>query len=63
MFNAKEVSDSRNGNSDRCYCGICTQWGCACTSGDGSHDQCLCDRCGDRGDGYDPDYTGDTQGS
>ena len=49
MHDTKESGDSRSSRGHRCNCGDCLIGGCCCTD-TGSHDNCLCGRCGDRGD-------------
>ena len=52
MHDHKKSNGSSNRGGDRCDCGYCLVGGCACTDS-GGHDECFCDRCGDRdNDGY-----------
>ena len=46
MHNSQESGDSRISGRPRCTCGDCLIGGCSCTDS-GSHDDCLCSRCGD----------------
>ncbi len=52
MHDHKKSNGSSNRGGDRCDCGYCLVGGCTCADS-GSHDECFCDRCGDRdNDGY-----------
>ena len=46
MRDNKESGDSSDRSGGGCNCGDCVQWGCDCADS-GSHDNCLCNRCGD----------------
>ena len=49
MHGDQESGDSSDGSSRGCNCGDCLVGGCSCTD-TGSHDECLCGRCGDGSD-------------
>ena len=46
MYDAEESRDSGPSRRNGCTCGDCLIGGCSCTD-TGSHDDCLCSRCGD----------------
>jgi len=47
MHDSKEGDNSSNGSGSGCDCGGCLVGGCPCADS-GSHDECICGRCGYR---------------